>query len=532
MSDREPVERRSPFSALGSPAWLNPTSIKGTIAIGVGLFVLTVPGVSVVLLHIVIGGALILSGLSVGWFGIRAAKGAVRRRALPEGGLSVVTGLLFLFYPTRTETLLVRLAAAYFGLRALLAFREAFPVRREPKWRLHLVRGGVSLMLAIVMILLPAGIAAGLRFLGAAVAVVVGVVMVGYGVSHHDDAEAATLNTASMFQVVNGWLATRDLGDARREEIADSLYFEPPERASKLVAWWMMLVLSVAIATFAILGDSTAVVIGAMLIAPLMTPILGVAGAIVNGWTGRLVTSLALVAAGVAVAIGLAYIIGTWAPALVPLSANGQVTSRTSPNLLDMAVAIAAGAAGAFAMVDKRVSDSIAGVAIAVALVPPLGVVGLTFQAGMTADAWGAFLLFFTNLVSIILAATLVFFLTGFAPIHRWHENREQIMAALGTVLAAALVILIPLAFTAQTILASASAQSTATRVVQDWLGDTTELQLVDVSADLDEIRVVVTGQGEPPPIADLDAALDAGFGRDVDVRVEVIPSTIYRSGE
>ena len=532
MNDRKPVERRSPFSALGSPFWLNPTTIKGTIAIIVGLFVLTVPGASVVLLHLIIGVALVLSGLSVGWFGVRARKGALRRRALSEGGLSVAAGLLFLLYPTWTEILVVRLAAVYFALRALLAFREAFPIQRQLTWRLHLVRGGVSAMLAIVMFLLPAGIAAGLRFLGAVTAVVVGAIMVGYGLSHRDDADVATLDTASVLQVVNGWLATRDLGDARREEIANALYFEPPGRATKLVAWWMMLILSVAIATFAILQDSTAVVIGAMLIAPLMTPIVGAAGAIVNGWTGRLVASLTLVAAGVAAAIGLAYIIGTWAPAFVPLSANGQVTSRTSPNLLDMAVAIAAGAAGAFAMVDERVSDSIAGVAIAVALVPPLGVVGLTFQARMTAEAWGAFLLFLTNLVSIILAATLVFFLTGFAPLRRWQEHRERIAAALGTVLAAALVILIPLAFTARTILASASAQSTATKAVQEWLRDSSELRLVDVSAGLDEVRVVVTGQGEPPPVADLDEVLDTSFGRDVDVKVELVRSTVYRSGD
>ncbi|BDZ41082.1 hypothetical protein GCM10025865_03810 [Paraoerskovia sediminicola] len=131
-----------------------------------------------------------------------------------------------------------------------------------------------------------------------------------------------------------------------------------------------MLLLSVCIATFAVLQDSTAVVIGAMLIAPLMVPILGLAAALVNGWVRRAWESSLLIVAGVVAAVVLAAAITLWAPAVVSFETNSQITSRVDPSVLDMLVAIAAGAAGAFATVNTRVASSIAGVAIAVALVP------------------------------------------------------------------------------------------------------------------------------------------------------------------
>jgi len=533
MAEAETTEvddHENPLSALGYPFWLNPTTIKGSIAIAAGLFVLAAPGASAVVLRFVLGGAVILSGLSVGWFSNKTLADRARWLGLLEALAAVAVGIFLIVFPLRTITLIVRVAAVYLGIRSVTAFLSAY--RRSPGTNrsVDLVRGFLALVLGVVMFLLPVGIASGLIFAAAAAAVLGGGIMLGYGIAHSGEAGVEDLDTASFVRIAEQWLFSQDLGDERRDEIGDGLYFEPPGRASKLVAWWTMLLLSVAIATFAILQDSTAVVIGAMLIAPLMTPIVGAAGAIVNGWARRMAASFALIAAGVAAAIGLAYIIGAWAPALVPLTANSQVTSRVSPNLLDMAIAIFAGAAGAFAIVNKRVADSIAGVAIAVALVPPLGVVGLTFQAGMYGEAWGAFLLFATNLVSIIIAATVVFFLTGFAPIRRWQEHRERINATLGTVVAASLIILIPLTFTAQGVLSSAATQSSATKAVDDWLGDSPDLRVVEVRSSPPNVEVVITGQGDVPPVSELDALLDKRLARNVTVTVEYVPSIIYRS--
>ncbi|GMQ93684.1 MAG: DUF389 domain-containing protein [Acidimicrobiia bacterium] len=224
-----------------------------------------------------------------------------------------------------------------------------------------------------------------------------------------------------------------------------------------------MLLLSVAIATFGILQDSTAVVSGAMLIAPLMTPIIGTAAGAVNGW---------------------------------PITVT---TSRVNPNLIDMGIALAAGAAGAFANVNKRVSASIAGVAIAVALVPPLGVVGLTLHAGMYGDAFGAFMLLLTNLVSIVLAAMVVFALTGFAPITNMRENAIEIKRVAFTVVTAAILIAIPLAFTVSSVLLTSARQSDAQKEVESWLEAIPELALDRVEVEGSNVSIVITGAGAFP---------------------------------
>ena len=151
-----------------------------------------------------------------------------------------------------------------------------------------------------------------------------------------------------------------------------------------------MMVLATGIASFAVIQDSTAVVIGAMLVAPLMTPIMGVSAAAVNGWPQRLFRSLVLVVVAALAAVALAWLIASWLPSVGNLSTNSQITSRVEPSLLDFCIAVFAGSAGAHVQtVDPRVSSSLSGVAIAVALVPPLSVVGITLEQGDLASAEG-----------------------------------------------------------------------------------------------------------------------------------------------
>jgi uncharacterized hydrophobic protein (TIGR00271 family) len=190
-----------------------------------------------------------------------------------------------------------------------------------------------------------------------------------------------------------------------------------------------------------------------MLIAPLMTPIMGVAAGLVAGWRSRVMASLAVVAASVASAIGLAWVLASWIPDLVPLEANSQVLSRASPTLLDMAVALVAGAAGAYATVNERVSQSLTGVAIAVALVPPLSVVGVALEAGQLQAAGGAFLLFATNLVSIIVASMVVFVLVGFSRVGKIIDGRRSIADLMSLVAVAAILIMVPLGLSGRSVI-------------------------------------------------------------------------------
>jgi uncharacterized hydrophobic protein (TIGR00271 family) len=319
-------------------------------------------------------------------------------------------------------------------------------------------------------------------------------------------------------------------GEAVRQNLSDSedaapihdrVLFEGEDRRRRLVRFFALTGFASTIAALGVLLDSTAVVIGAMLIAPLMTPIMGTAAAIVNGWRGRMLGSLSLVGISVAAAIVVAWAIATWIPALVPPSQNSQILSRTSPTLVDMAIALAAGAAGAYATVDDRVSSSLPGVAIAVALVPPLGVVGVTLQAGLGDDARGAFLLFFTNFVSIILASVVVFMLTGFSPIRTFLEKRATTINVLSTVVVGALLIMIPLGLTGASIINSATSQQTAQRVSNDWIEQSPNLDLETVKASGNTVDLNVTGTGDLPSVEQLEQDLSSEMGRPITVTVE-----------
>jgi uncharacterized hydrophobic protein (TIGR00271 family) len=175
-------------------------------------------------------------------------------------------------------------------------------------------------------------------------------------------------------------------------------------------AFFLLVGLSTLIAAFGLIMNSTAVVIGAMLVAPLMTPILGLALALLRG-DGKLMRhALRAEIAGVLIAIAAALVLGL---AIPHFDVTPEMLGRTTPNLLDMAVAVFAGLAGAFAMVDERVSPVLPGVAISTAIVPPLANAGLCLSLGAWLGAWGSFLLFFTNFLSILLASAAVFFAAG-----------------------------------------------------------------------------------------------------------------------
>jgi uncharacterized hydrophobic protein (TIGR00271 family) len=509
------------------PFWLNPATVKGTIAIGVGLFILAAPEASAFVIRLVLGAALIVSGASGLWFTIRHRTRRGMRSAV-EAGFSLAAGVLLLLIPSQTLRVVVLIGAGYLAIRGVGVLIAANSLRRRGQvWVVDLVRGLFYISIAVAVVVLPVAVVSGLRLVLAAGAVVLGAIMLVYGLRERSDDEVVDIDVASVTELINDWLLERDVGGERREKVGDGLFFEGDARGSKLSAWWVMLLLSVAIATFGIIQDSTAVVIGAMLIAPLMTPILGTAAGIVNTWIKRIAASFGLVAAGAGAAVGLAIVIGQWVPIIVPLAGNSQVTSRVSPNIVDMLIALAAGAAGAYANVDDRVSDSIAGVAIAVALVPPLGVVGLTLQAGMFEDAFGALLLFLTNLVSIILAATVVFFLTGYAPYRSLQENRARVFSLIRTVALAAIIIMIPLAITAEDVLSRSARLRIANDAVAEWLdGSSLAAQRIQVSGT--DVGVFVTGPGVVPDLAELETNLAEGFGAPVAITVEHAPTSVF----
>ncbi|MCL1595158.1 MAG: TIGR00341 family protein [Actinomycetia bacterium] len=507
--------------------YFNHTTLRGALYLAAGLVALAIPNASKFLLGLTVALVLIGTGAS----DIHLAMTTKPRRWLGAslGILYIVSGVALVATTDKTLRVITIIIGAIAVARGLAVAWSA--VRRRSTrdtWRFDFVRGLLFIVAGIVVVALPESVIAGLIFAAAGAAIIVGAIIMSFGIMHADE---ETVDPLEVGGYIRTWLDQRDLGDEMRDNVVDSLYFEPPDSTQKQVGFWVLLVLSTAIATLGVIADSTAVVIGAMLVAPLMTPIMGVSAGIVNGWMRRVTTSFATIAGGVGVSIGVAWIVAAWTPQIVSLSANSQIQSRISPTLVDMLIAVAAGAAGAYATVDKRVSSSITGVAIAVALVPPLGVVGITLHAGAYSDASGAFLLFLTNLVSIILMASAVFVVTGLVPIEQFKLNRVKMRTVISTVTLGAMVILLPLVFASEGIIASAGRQSTAQETTEEWISESgLNIEKLEVSTDV--ITVVLSGEGDVPSVSELESDLETALKTDVTVLVDYFPAQRFTSDD
>lgn len=178
----------------------------------------------------------------------------------------------------------------------------------------------------------------------------------------------------------------------------------------------VLLVSSCAIATFGLISNSTAVIIGAMLVAPLMLPLRALAFAALEGNLKLFRKAAIAIVGGTAISILLSGLIGAIAD--IP-TFGSEITSRTQPNLVDLGIAIAAGGISGFAKIRKGISDALAGTAISVALMPPLCVVGLAFSQQVWSFGQGAFLLYLTNLLGITVACMSVFTWFGYTKANR-----------------------------------------------------------------------------------------------------------------
>jgi uncharacterized hydrophobic protein (TIGR00271 family) len=207
------------------------------------------------------------------------------------------------------------------------------------------------------------------------------------------------------------------------------------------VSFYAMLAASSLIAAFGLIANSTAVIIGAMLVSPLMTPIIGISLGLMRGDTALLGRAIRAEALGVVLAVGIAAVLGLFPLAL---KVTPEMVARTEPNLLDLLVAVLAGFAGTYALIDARLSPALPGVAIATAIVPPLANSGLCLAMGAVYGAWGSFLLFFANFLAILLVSSATFIAAGMAPkfhwADRWDLARRFGVTGIGFVLVAVLL--------------------------------------------------------------------------------------------
>ncbi|MAL50017.1 MULTISPECIES: TIGR00341 family protein [unclassified Methylophaga] len=223
---------------------------------------------------------------------------------------------------------------------------------------------------------------------------------------------------------------------AAPEEFKD-LFMMMRESAKATPAYLTLMVLSTLLAAFGLFANSIPVVIGAMILAPLMGPIISMSLGTLRQDENLMIDSGRSIAIGTGLALLCAMLIA-W---FIPLNhINSEIAARISPTLLDLGVAVVSGIAGAYAHARAEVAKSLAGVAIAVALVPPLAVAGIGLGWFDLTVFFGAFLLYLTNLVGIILAALITFMILGYSPFHR---AKRGLMLTLVMVA----ILAVPLAF-------------------------------------------------------------------------------------
>ena len=289
---------------------------------------------------------------------------------------------------------------------------------------------------------------------------------------------------------IKTWLSQyiKPLSEERRDEITESIR----KASSPGFDYFFLVVLSGSIATLGLINDSPAVIIGAMLVAPLMSPIIGVGlGSI---------TADARLARNAATALIRGAILSIILSALITLSniylpfvpslfeIPGEVLSRTQPTPNDLIVALAGGLAAAYSLAQPHLSAALPGVAIATALMPPLSTIGIGIALGRWDIAGGASLLFLTNAVTIAFAATLVFFLEGFVPrVHRDNGKLPRSLFITGILTA---LLLIPLTVLGARLVSQAQENRLINNIIETEISEISSAELVELGINRAENEI------------------------------------------
>ncbi|MCB0230096.1 MAG: TIGR00341 family protein, partial [Anaerolineae bacterium] len=292
------------------------------------------------------------------------------------------------------------------------------------------------------------------------------------------------------------------------------------------VNYFVLIVLSAIIATLGLWQNSAAVIIGAMLVAPLMTPILATSLGVVMGEPRTIRVAAESTLKGVVLGIAIALFIALILPGE---KIGSEILARTQPSLLDMAVALASGAAGAYALARKEVSAALPGVAIAAALMPPLCTVGIGLAIFSGPIAGGAFLLFTTNLIAIIVAGTAVFLVLGVRP--RDDEEREQNFRR-GLIVGIVMLLVVSMALALPTLRQRLNlGQPTSVSGIMTGLAKAEGVEVITVDTTQVEgvTRVVArisapAGQINSKIVDAWSRELAARQGSPVDLTVEIVP--------
>jgi len=320
----------------------------------------------------------------------------------------------------------------------------------------------------------------------------------------------------------------RGVTAAERQQILGGLFGAAGQARSFWARYWLMLTLSGVIATAGLSSGSAAVVIGAMLLAPLMTPLLGFPAAVLLRMPRRVLRAALTIAASTVWVVAVSYLLTAILPA-TPLSA--EVLARSHVDVRDLVVALAAGLAASWATTRPDVSAALPGVAIAVALVPPLAATGMVAQRGEWALAEGTLLLYLTNLVAIVAMTFAVYVVTGFTPVALLRRHRRSLAGFVVVLSLATAGLSWPLWQRAETIARQSAREAAAAAVVSEWVAAQTSLDLDRLQIGLDTVVVDVTGPNPPRDSDRLASSLSAVVGGTVAVEVRWSGRTVADAG-
>lgn len=284
----------------------------------------------------------------------------------------------------------------------------------------------------------------------------------------------------------------------------------------------LMVTLACGIALLGLLQNSVAVIIGAMLISPLMGPIIALGMSLATFDFISMRRALKTLATGVALALAIAIGIVLVSPLQ---EATPEILGRTEPTLFDLLVAVLSGIAGAYATITRK-GETIVGVAIATALMPPLAVVGFGIATGNGGIAGGAAFLFMTNLLAIAFSATIV---------ARWYrfgtaDSPKQSAWQAGLIVAGFVLLSIPLGLALRDIAARGAAERTIRTALDDAAaeaGGRVSALRIDRDGEVYAVDAVLLAASHRPGMAKrIEAQVEAALGRPLRLQLREVLTT------
>lgn len=340
-----------------------------------------------------------------------------------------------------------------------------------------------------------------------------------------DDASTPPIDTTDLIEMLDAPIEVRDVDHwvytpDERVRILRSLFLA--DGAPWIARFGFLLAMSVIIATLGLANNQPAAVIAAMVVAPMMTPVLGIAASVTLGLVRQTLRLTLIVSLASVLAVALSWAISA---SLVVHELTGEELSRTTPRLRDLVIALAAGGAGMYSVVRKDLSGVVPGVAIAVALVPPLGTIGIVLELGDWSLAGGAALLYGINVLAIIVAAIVVLLATDFMDSPRLRDPKALALGAVVAIVAVAIVV--PLRLNSLRLDRENAFRRHADEAVVEWSDTHPSHRVVGDTIEPGQVRLVIAGESMPDDLSELRASLATEAYPDATLEVDWVESAI-----